>query len=581
MHLFRKNLMAVIGVCCLAFTSQAAITQASLAATQDSYTDSRYPTANYGSNPLNVGTYLPPGARSPYFRRSFVDFDISSIPDNAIIYSAKVRLKYITQGDSGNPLRARLITSTWTESEIMASNEPTHTTLLSEISDSYTVSGGYVYIDVKDMTQRFVHDGTSILGWMIQVQNETQETYEWGFWSRESANKPVLEIEYYLPLTVTSATVSHESGAAAADGSISFSIANAPSSSFQYQWYDANGAITNANQQSLSGLNYGWYGVHVTGDQYNEELYYAFIVGLDCQVVNIAFQPDDKFVDNAYLTNKIYGGFRHEDINYGNYGTIAAENEVVGLGWNQSKSLAKFKLWMDYALGITQANLTLTGNSHSGSNESQLNLVTEAWNEVLVTYNTVPNTSTSTQKIVPLVSGSDNSSIDMLSFWSQWQANNASNHGVIFEMSSYPNTANKKQTYHSPTASSSSNHPKIDFIISMLHPEEPHHCNTLYATMERKLSGIKYLTQVGKLYFSYDEEYLSASTNLTYKIYKKSSRLNPQVEGTMLSYELALEFGRNQFELDLSSAGLTTGEAYTLEVENDKGEKRYLRFIKD
>ncbi|MBL4863192.1 MAG: hypothetical protein JKY09_09290 [Crocinitomicaceae bacterium] len=97
----------------------------------------------------------------------------------------------------------------------------------------------------------------------------------------------------------------------------------------------------------------------------------------------------------------------------------------------------------------------------------------------------------------------------------------------------------------------------------------------IHAKLERRLTGVKYKTYLNKVYFYYDEEYESQTINLNYKVFSTSDRVTPVINGAQNPENLI--YGDNRYELDVTN--LVSG-AYILEVENDKKEKFYLRFIK-
>jgi hypothetical protein len=97
----------------------------------------------------------------------------------------------------------------------------------------------------------------------------------------------------------------------------------------------------------------------------------------------------------------------------------------------------------------------------------------------------------------------------------------------------------------------------------------------IYAHLKHELSGEQYKPIDNKVYFYYKEEYSSSNTHLNFRVY--STNANHQTVLTNQNQELIRNYGENRRELDVSS--LAAG-AYILEVENDKHEKFYLRFIK-
>lgn len=94
-----------------------------------------------------------------------------------------------------------------------------------------------------------------------------------------------------------------------------------------------------------------------------------------------------------------------------------------------------------------------------------------------------------------------------------------------------------------------------------------------YAMLKRKLDG-SYHRVNEKLMFEYDEDYYQGNQGiLQYKIY------NDDFEVMQCSEENVV-FGDNRIVIDLENdcTGMSSNNTYILEVENDKHEKRYLRF---
>lgn len=95
------------------------------------------------------------------------------------------------------------------------------------------------------------------------------------------------------------------------------------------------------------------------------------------------------------------------------------------------------------------------------------------------------------------------------------------------------------------------------------------------AQLKRKLDGARYITTDNRLYFSYEEGYTSKNAKLHYKIYNISNRLEPVLASD--KYQLPLKYGDNRYRVNVTP--LIAG-TYILEVENEKNETFFLRFIK-
>jgi hypothetical protein len=97
--------------------------------------------------------------------------------------------------------------------------------------------------------------------------------------------------------------------------------------------------------------------------------------------------------------------------------------------------------------------------------------------------------------------------------------------------------------------------------------------STLFAKLERELSGVNYKAP-GTLFFSYEEEYSpTAAITLSYKIFN-TRRQVVQHTGTVSVNRV---YGDNRYELPVNSLAAGT---YVLEVMNEKKEVFYLRFTR-
>jgi len=101
--------------------------------------------------------------------------------------------------------------------------------------------------------------------------------------------------------------------------------------------------------------------------------------------------------------------------------------------------------------------------------------------------------------------------------------------------------------------------------------------NNIYAILKKELDGGFHITSEGKLFFRYLEEYYPEATkNLTYKIYSPENFGTSEISSSEVTAGL-VKTGDNRYVIDIST--LTTGNYYILEVENDKKEKWYLKFL--
>jgi hypothetical protein len=108
--------------------------------------------------------------------------------------------------------------------------------------------------------------------------------------------------------------------------------------------------------------------------------------------------------------------------------------------------------------------------------------------------------------------------------------------------------------------------------------------NPSYAKLKQELDGGYYLMYNKELHFEYSEEYeLEKYKKIAYNIYDINQNLVGGVDlnGTALSPGSPLltnGVGENMFDLNTTVLSLSVNEYYTLEVFNDKKEKKVLKF---
>ncbi len=547
----------------------------------ESYIDNQYPTTNYGSDTImEVGTYTV--SSTTYYKRSFLKFDLSSIPTGAVVNKAHIIVFHYNGLAGSNPLRIKRVTDQWYEDTITANNQPAISTNSTDISSTYTMYTDSAKLNVGFMT-KWMHFGLlDNYGWDIEVLNETDtSTTGIEFYTREASDtnkRPYLLVEYYYPIEAQNIWITHESANGAEDGVIDLDLIHG-SEDFTYEWIDGFSGAVISTDTILDSLSYGWYGLHATGT-YGEEFYQAFIVGLDCDTVDITFMTWPDYTSSAYISDAFTGaGIDESKNNYGGSQDLLTTKQFVNGVWSRKMDLMKFHLYIDEHISIDKADLTLYGKAHQISNwrtnKADFVQITEDWLEDAVTYNNQPDTSNRIILFVDSVSTTtQNRTIDATDFFDFWKAEQDSNFGMYLRLQDYTTQFNVKQHYYSPDASDTTKHPIVEFTINLSRRGTPYHCHPVYASVQPELSGANHRSQVGYLYFSYDNEYESDSTYLNYNVYGSGDFITPALRGD--EHTLPLDYGRNQYALDVT--GLAENESYILEVINDKGETFYLRF---
>ena len=558
----------------------------------DAYITKDIPDENYGTDDQLYVVNVDGMTSLEYC--SLLKFDVSNIPSNAIITEVELKLKS-TLGNQSE-LIFQYLTENWGESTVTWDTRPTESNqfYFEEIPTTSFLAGPNITyhhfddIELKNMIQYWVYDASLNFGVILKKEVSTTintNTYSskeagvtyWGNYPNGQYttvdHRPKLTVQYVLPIEIDLVSVTHASTTSSGDGSIT-ATASGGNGTYTYQWYNSSGSVIGTNSPTISGLNYGWYGVKVT-DGLGVESYMSFIVGVECEKVSISYNPGADYVDDAYISNlrqtlNLYPSPVYSDYIDHNYGgasplTISrGQPSVTQYGevhnsYN-TKTLLRFNLILDPVLKINKSDLQLQVASNSGSgNTPFLKLTTEQWQENVVTYNNQPTHSSTIQKSTNITS-TGLKTIDTKAFWEYWQGN--PNYGYFIDLQ-YPNSSGSRSvTISSSDHGTPAQRPQIEFELSIL-------CQ--YVELFSTLTGGYYQLLGDKLHVAYDEQYYTGGDNLEFSVYNTS-----RVEQAVPS--VVTEYGDNRITFDMS--GLSTG-VYTLEVKGKKNRTYYLRFKKN
>lgn len=140
-----------------------------------------YNTRNFGNiGDLNAVAWTKNGNTSKI--RSFIQFNLSSIPQGAVVTSARLSLYYTPNSDEGTHYSSLLykntsclqrVTAPWDESTITWNNQPS-TTTSGQVTITASTSGtqNYPNIDVKTLVQYFVNNPSQNYGMMLRLATE-------------------------------------------------------------------------------------------------------------------------------------------------------------------------------------------------------------------------------------------------------------------------------------------------------------------------------------------------------------------------------------------------------------------------
>ena len=183
-----------------AASSIAATTCTLAAPAADSYVDGTalFTTSNFGSSPdLHARSSLLGN------RRSFLRFDLSTcaIPSSARVTNATLRLFMSQAPGSSRTYETRQVTTSWVESTVTYSNQPSGALSATSTTASGTTSGVTLAWPVTGDVQSFVSGALTNNGWRVADTAEGAVVPVDGtFGSREratAAERPTLTITYY------------------------------------------------------------------------------------------------------------------------------------------------------------------------------------------------------------------------------------------------------------------------------------------------------------------------------------------------------------------------------------------------
>lgn len=578
MRIFSKALLSLLTGCFVTTIISAQMNSSSVIASDDL-------TITYPGNATANGTTMQTNVTtaSTNYKRIAIKFDIASlsIPANAVVTGATLTITPSATENTTSMLLKRITTTTWTEAS--GTLNPTTTT-----TNQVAISGGLLFgkrlIDVTNLVKEIVAGTTTNNGWQISCNPESTTTAGNTYHSRSAANsgdRPQLLINWYVPYSITGATINHENYSGAADGSVAVTFSGGSGNpNTSYEWRNSAGTLITSGSgttvPTLTGRTYGWYGLKLKGA--HDSLYTAFLIGMDCEIVSISFAPGPEYIDDAYL-NFIAGVGTPND--GGNVINLASRSSGIP---TSNSSLIRFRLWMDANSKPLQSNLTMYGSSHNfanGPNDAALVQVTQDWQEYVVKVSTAPTVSTSIQSNLPATTTSNqNQVVDLNAFWNYWKSNNLLNYGM--RLQSVPVSYTMSQRFHSGDATTPSNRPKIDFII-----DDATCDRTVHTLFKRELDAGYATTFNGKLKFWFVEEYqIDPGKKIPLTLYDENNDIVAGIDingsalpGKPLLTAFQYTFDDNRQELNLSSLSLTAGKYYILQLTRSTGEKEYIKFI--
>ncbi|MCX8182897.1 MAG: DNRLRE domain-containing protein, partial [Crenarchaeota archaeon] len=160
------------------------------------------PDRNFGSN-WEIGVNYREGFRD----RSFIMFDLSSIPPGSIVVSAILNIYMYDPPDLNRSLACYQVTEgDWSEDSITWRNQPGASLFIASVSTGDKPK--WLKLDVKSSLVKFVSGSRAAyepnFGWMLRDYAEGLGPYSYPFWMcskehKDSSKHPYLEVKYSPP----------------------------------------------------------------------------------------------------------------------------------------------------------------------------------------------------------------------------------------------------------------------------------------------------------------------------------------------------------------------------------------------
>jgi len=169
----------------------------------DAYVNKFFLETNYGDSPIcEVGNSTILFLKFVY--RSYIQFDLSSVPENARVTDADLRLyQYDTTGTGNFTIDLYKVTSEWQEGTINWNSQPSYST---EAEYSCNITAGAVTWkswDIDDLVQGWMDGTISNYGMVLIDTDETSVNtvayFHSSDYTADTTKCPKLEIDYYIP----------------------------------------------------------------------------------------------------------------------------------------------------------------------------------------------------------------------------------------------------------------------------------------------------------------------------------------------------------------------------------------------
>ncbi|MGV6862649.1 MAG: DNRLRE domain-containing protein [Putridiphycobacter sp.] len=437
---------------------------------------------NFGSNTF-MNVFCDNSQTTPIVYRSFLDFDLSYIPTNAIITEAQLILtpKSIDTSQSFSYYVSR-VDSTWAHDTINWENQPGFFDSDQITVDATTaMSMSEDQINVTTHVQNMVNYPYNNYGWQLRLTNESLEELSYGleFYSSNEydvvESRPKLIVKYVLPVEISTSVTHCTPGNN--DGTSLITLSGGSGTYSNYWVYKVNIDPNNPNKQISAGIDYGaitgntinvqnldagLYVVRVTNPDYSGYTNRHFLIGregetTDAVISHYAYLQQTKIQINLAADPSINDyantafGPSTSSLTVGTTGTNSYGGTQTAYN---AAGLLDFNMDVSDELEFSKADLHMMSwlyyQAWTSSNEAKYSALTSSWDQYKVTWNSRPEVDTTMKVILPPSSNPNGyttttDTISIIQLMEYWQTN--PNYGMEIALTyyDYPKTAHRAQ----------------------------------------------------------------------------------------------------------------------------------------
>ncbi len=424
--------------------------------------------------------------------RTFIQFDVSSIPEEAIVTSATLKLypQQVNNAENHPIYIERVDSNAWTEGSITWNNQPGVKTDQLAFSHAQTTSTSVHSFDVTNHVEKMVDYPNLNNGWRIRLQTESGSApHGIVYHSSEatnSANHPVLTVQYIMPINLSTSVVHCTAGNT--DGTMSVQVSGGSSADPTVLFNEIVQDTANPNNPSIVNVK-ATYNVQynsvtntITGDNLKPGIYLLRLLDNAYHTIG----ADAKFSFIKYILvgreGEITDGILHPSINYENDVFIARDEpgnnnptdrantnfssqqdlRITDLVNNREEAaLIKYNIDFDDQLDFIEVESRFRAwdkffKLSGSSNAVNYSLITSDWDKRSVTWNTRPSIDSTLQIYLPTTptngfeQGILTDSVSLLPLVEFWQNNPTQNYGFEVALDSYDNPQYVNRDYRSP-----------------------------------------------------------------------------------------------------------------------------------